>query len=52
MSHKEQISKIFKNLSAVGKSEGDSLQSEKKASQIFQRDQTRSCQIPSLFIYV
>lgn len=52
MSHKEQISSIFKSLSAAAKSERDSLQFEKKAAQIFQRGQTRSCEIPSMVIYV
>lgn len=52
MSHKEQINSIIQSLSAVGESEGASLQSEKKAAQIFQKGQTRSCEIPSLLIYV
>lgn len=52
MSHKEQIGSIIKSLSAVGKSEGDSLQSEKKTVQIFQTDQRRSYESPSILIYV
>jgi len=51
MSHKEQMNSIIKSLSAVGKPEGASLQPEKKAAQIFQRDQT-SCEIPFRLMYV